>query len=599
MIGGPRSLSQARESGWSQLGAGASGERCSCCRPSIRSMMALLALMWAGCASDQVSDTGPIGTYQQTLAGQGPQERVDPRGEDTEHPLGVLEPAPGPTAATLGQIEVVEDPAGGRKIARLALEQAVVRTLAHSPQIRVVSFDPAIARAEITKAAAVFDPAAFTRLDTEQTEHPRNSIFEPGQSDTRTWETGFRQRVTTGAQWSFSYALVRRWDDLIGRTLHTRYEPLLAFQLRQPIFRDGWEQVNLAGISVANLNHVIALAGFRQRAEEVSTQVISAYWALVQTRHDFEIQKVLLDQALETLAKVQGREGIDATAVQLKQVEAALKLREAFLLQAKKRVSDAQDALLGLMADPQVNLVTDTEIIPITDPYREIKELEPEKLLALALQNSPLVEQARIAIQIADLNIEVAQNQAMPRLDLVASTQGTGLGEHTREANQSLEHDGYTDYTVGIVLEYPLGNRERNAELHKRRLERRRAISSLHATSDQVAIAVRERMRKARTNYAEIEVQRQATEAAEIQLQALQDTEEVRQQLTPEFLLVKLQAQQDLANARHAENRAIVDYNIALAELAQATGTVLQLHDLQEAVTTITEAILTPPSSEE
>jgi outer membrane protein len=595
----PRGLSHYWGGGWKQLRVEGFAGRCSSVRLQIQRLAGALVIACAGCVSDQIGDTGQIGAYQQTLAGQGPQERVDPRGEDTAHPLGVLEPLPPPTGEAFGKLEVTEDPATGEKAARLTIEQAVVRALANSPQIRVVSFDPAIARAEITKAAAVFDPTAFTRLDTEQNDNPHNSVFEPGQSDTRTWETGVQQRVTTGAQWSLSYAFVRRWDDLFGRTLSTRYEPLLAFQLRQPLLRDGWEQVNLAGVSIANLNHSIALTGFRQRAEEVSTQVMAAYWALVQTRRDLEVQQALLDQTAETLAKVRGREGIDATAVQIKQAEASLKLREAFLIQAQKRVLDAQDALLGLMADPQVNLVTGAEILPTTEPYLGIRELSADKLLALAMQNNPLVEQARIAVGIADINIEVAQNQAMPRLDLVASTQGRGLGEHAREANKSLERDGYTDYAVGIVLEYPLGNRERNAELYKRRLERRKAISSLHATSDQVALEVRERMRKAQTNHAEIEVERQATEAAQIQLQALQDTEEVREQLTPEFLLVELQAQQSLADARHAENRAIADYNIAIAELAQATGTVLQLHRLQTAVNTITEAIMTPETPEE
>lgn len=549
-----------------------------------------LVLVVAGCVSVKFSDTGEIGTYQQSLADQGSQERANTRGKSTSDPMGVLQPVPDIFEGSLRDIETTTDPNTGRKVARLTIEQAITATLANSPEIRVVSFDPAIAKAEIAKAAADFDPAVFSRLNYDEGDNPPNSIFQPGESRTTLAETGVQQRTVTGAEWSFSYALTRTWDDLVGRTLEKRYEPLLAFQVRQPLWRDAWEQVNLAGVDIALLNHSISLAGFRQRADEISTQVISIYWLLVQARRDLEIQRALLDQTLETLAKVEGRRGIDATAVQVKQAEASARLREALLVQSRKRVLDVQDALLSLMVNPQTNLLTDVEIVPITEPYLEIEQFDREELMALAMRNNPQVEQARLATQIADINIEVAENQSMPRLDLVASAQGTGIGEDSSDAHRSLEHEGYIGYAVGIVLEYPLGNRQRAAELHRRRIERRKAISSLHAMSDRVAIQVRERIRKNESNHTQIEVDKQAAEAAQIQLQALQDTEEIREQLTPEFLLVKLQAQQDLAEARRAEIRAITEYNTAIAELAQATGTVFGLHRVHEALSTVIQA---------
>ena len=73
-------------------------------------------------------------------------------------------------------------------------------------------------------------------------------------------------------------------------------------------------------------------------------------------------------------------------------------------------------------------------------------------------------------------------------------------------------------------------------------------------------------------------------------MQVLQDTEEIRERLTPEFLLVKLQAQEFLANAQMSEVRAIVDFNIAFAELAQTLGTVLELHQVEVSLPRILES---------
>ena len=93
-------------------------------------------------------------------------------------------------------------------------------------------------------------------------------------------------------------------------------------------------------------------------------------------------------------------------------------------------------------------------------------------------------------------------------------------------------------------------------------------------------VQAKERVRRVQTSFAEIQVQTHAIEASMAHLQALDNQEDVREKLTPEFLLVKLQAQDSLAQAQRAQARAVMDYNIALAQLAQTTGRVLQLHEV-------------------
>ena len=549
---------------------------------------ALLVTLFAGCISDKVGDTGDVGLYQQLLADRGPQNRMDTEGKDASNPLGLLTPVSDTPDGHPPGIEIIDDPNTGEKTASMTIEQAIIRALANSPQIRLISFDPAIAKAEIARAAAEFDPTAFSQFNYEQDDNPQNSLFQPGESDVRIAEGGIRQRTPTGAAWSFSYAVTRSWDDLVGRPLATRYEPMLVFEVRQPLLRDAGEGVNLAGVHLAELNHTTQLTRFRQTAERISTQVISAYWLLVQARNDLETHRKLLDRTLETLHKVQGRRGIDATAVQVKQAEASARSREALLVQAEKRVLDAQDALLALMADPEANILMDAEVVPVTEPCLEKRPFNVEELVASAIRNNPQIHERRIAVEVAEVNFSVAQNEHMPRVDLVASGRSQGIGDGYREANDTV--GDYASYAVGIVLEYPLGNRQRSAERQKRRLERRKAISSLHALSDQVAIQVKERARKVETSHAEIEVQKQAIAAARVHLRALEDSEEIRERLTPEFLLVKLRAQQDLAEACRAEAKAVADFNIAIVELAQASGTVLELHRIQTALDKITTA---------
>jgi outer membrane protein TolC len=564
-------------------------------------VIALIAPL-AGCVSDEVEDKDIITSYQQTLAEQGPQQRADPL-----QPLAILRPIPAPDGI-LPELDVVIDPNTGRKIFELTIEQSIERALANSPEIRVVSFDPSIAKQDITKEAAEFDVTAFGRTNFEQDDNPVNSIFQPGQSDARLLESGIKQKGITGSEWSLSYALTRSWDDLMGRTLPTRYEPMLAFQIRQPLLRDAWQQTNLAGVNIAKLNHEIAVLGFRQKAEDISIEVISAYWRLLQARSDFEILQKLLQRTLETLKKVLGRREIDATDVQIKQMEASAKAREAVLLQASKRVIDAQDVLVRLIADPQVSMLDDLEIVPATKPSTTEEELEQfptrdkqkqAEILGLAMKKNPIMQQARVAITIADINIHVAENQEMARLDLIASSRIQGLNSSPGRAQDNFNSGDYASYAVGLSLEYPLGNRQREAELLKRRIERRKAISTLQNLADQVAIQAKERIRMVETNRAEIQIQEQAAQAARTHLQAVEDSEPIRERLTPEFLLVKLQAQGALADAEMAEIKAVADFNISLAQLAQTTGTVLELRQVSTALPVITEPDNAPKQMDE
>ena len=223
----------------------------------------------AGCVSDKMDEKSVLVSYQQMLAEQGPQQRVDTEGKDPNKPLGLLQPV-STTASTISDVEITTDPNTGRQNASLTIEQVLARTLANSPEIRVVSFDPSIAKQDITKAASEFDVTAFGELNFENEDNPPNSIYQSGQSDERTLETGVKQKSITGSEWSLSYAMTRSWDDLSGRTLSTRYEPILGFQLRQPLLRDAWQEVTLAGVDVAKLNYKISLLQFRQKAEETA-----------------------------------------------------------------------------------------------------------------------------------------------------------------------------------------------------------------------------------------------------------------------------------------------------------------------------------------
>ena len=520
------------------------------------------------CVSPGNFDGGQIIDYDRAILNASPQPRAGGR-------TGPLQPAPGTTGPAL---RVETDPAGQSYI-YLSLDEAVQRALANSVDIQVVAYEPAIAREQAIQAAAAFDVILFGSAQ-YQKQLPPSLYGLDTTTRTTTYQLGVQQTVVTGATWQLAASWTRVLDNSLASAFRSFYQPALSLQVQQPLLRNAWPEVNLAQLRIAQLNYQNSTAQFRQRVETVVNSVVDGYWALIQARANVDIQEDLLKATEVTRDKIRQRLEIDATVVELKQAEAYVESRRAALYRAQKTVFDVQDQLARLIADAQINTITQCEIIPTTPPAKIPVEIDPTDQLALALVYNPQLEQARLGISAAQIQVRVAKNQTLPSLNLQAGMSVADIDTRAGGAVENMFTFDNLGYNLGLVLEYPIGNRYAQALWRQRQYEVGRSISTLQNVSDNIAVLIRERIRQIRTSYLEMQATRLAVDAAAEQLEALNTVERVRGRLTPEFLQVKLSAQGSLAQARLEELAAIVSYNQALADLAMVTGTILQQYGI-------------------
>ena len=104
-------------------------------------------LLISSCVSQTTARQDVLSNYQQSLVIRGPQARIDSAG------LEEIKPEKDPRVPDVKEKEIIS----GRTQINLALEDAVLRVLANSPEIKVVSYDPTIAGEDITAASAEFD----------------------------------------------------------------------------------------------------------------------------------------------------------------------------------------------------------------------------------------------------------------------------------------------------------------------------------------------------------------------------------------------------------------------------------------------------------
>jgi hypothetical protein len=91
---------------------------------------------------------------------------------------------------------------------------------------------------------------------------------------------------------------------------------------------------------------------------------------------------------------------------------------------------------------------------------------------------------------------------------------------------------------------------------------------------------VKTALREVETTWNEVAGRRQARFSFADQLSAIEQREAGGEQLTPTFVNLKLQSQEELADAARLENEAVANYNIAIARLEFAKGTLLRYNNV-------------------
>lgn len=178
------------------------------------------------------------------------------------------------------------------------------------------------------------------------------------------------------------------------------------------------------------------------------------------------------------------------------------------------------------------------------------------------------------------INVQVAKNAVLPKLDLQAQMSLYGLGESASEGYQDVTDADYINYVVGLTFQVPVGNRTAKAEHAASQVQRTKAMATYRRGVQQALLAVKSALRDIVTNAELLQANRSYRIAQAENMRALTIEEETTAGLTPTFLNLKLQTQSGLATARILEFTAVVNYNKAIASLYESMGTTLDMHQM-------------------
>lgn len=479
---------------------------------------------------------------------------------------------PSATAAKLGQSE--------RQVT-LSLQEAIARAMQNSLIIKVEAYNPGIKEAQITEALAAFDPVFFGQSQFTNQDQPLG--LTNTQVNGVNWQNniGIKQQLSSGGTATLGTGDTYR--DFQNKSLVTpnpSHEANLNVSLSQPLLRGFGSSVTRANIYLAQRDHRIALSQFKRKVISNLADVESAYHNLVLAQVSVDINSRLLDNTQNTYEKILARQNVDADRVQIKQAEAAVASRRAELIRSQTVARNTSDQLKSLINDPELDLRGNVLIVPSDRPVDVPLAYNLAEQMDIALRQRTELQEARLQVERADIIIDVARNDLLPRFDVTVSAQTNGLDGGLDQAYvDTINPANYIDYAASGKLEIPIGNRQAEAAFKRRKLERRQAITQMLQVAQQILLDVKVQMRDVMTAYREIEARRASRISAGEELAAITQKELV-EKLTPEFLRLKLDSQQRLANAETAELQALVGYNLAILHLEQAKGTLLEYNHI-------------------
>ena len=457
----------------------------------------------------------------------------------------------------------------------LTLEECRALTLENNLDLKVQLINPAVAAEKVSEQEAQFEAAFYSNMTYSKTDTPVASFLDEisgSQVDYTRTNLGVQVPLRTGGTVSFDLADSRLKTGSPYSIFDPSYSSDLSASISQPLLRGAGKRANTYAIRIARYEQQITDARTKLEVIRIIADVDRVYWRLYATRRDLELRKKQYDLA-EALYEQAGRfvAAGDKPQIEVIRTEAGVAQQLEAIIQAENAVRDRERDLKRTLNKAGLEMQTNTVLIPATEPDPVRYELEKEKLLTTAMSNR--MEMLELELQIAEdfATIDYMRNQALPLLAMDYRYNVNGLGGTRDDSFDLLFEKRFEDHQVGLQLLVPLGNEAAKSQLRQAFYQRLQRLASRDSREALIELEVLNAIDKLEANWQRILASRQRA----ILDGRLFEAEKRQFELGLGISTDVLDAQTTYADAYRAEILALVEYQIALVDLAYATGTLL------------------------
>ncbi|MCK5009675.1 MAG: TolC family protein, partial [Deltaproteobacteria bacterium] len=152
----------------------------------------------------------------------------------------------------------------------------------------------------------------------------------------------------------------------------------------------------------------------------------------------------------------------------------------------------------------------------------------------------------------------------------------SSFSTHWDDVADHMASGDFYNYTIGIKIEFPLGNRYAKSQYSRAKVEALRAATYLKDLENIIINEMRGAVRQVETNLEMIEAARASLKLADEKLKAEEKKYEVGLSTTHDLL----EFQEDLARAESRVARTLTEYAKSLVNLARVKGLLLEEHNI-------------------
>lgn len=454
----------------------------------------------------------------------------------------------------------------------LSVEQAVFLAMRNNRELSVRQLEPVIVGTFADLERAVFDPTLFGEGGYSR-ERREQVVAQPGvppfdiRSERGFFEGGLRQRLSTGTDLEGALSQERTSTNISP----SQHQVRAGVTLTQALLQGRRREANLARIDQARLDERISEYELRGFTESLAARVEGTYWRYALARRQVEIFEHALEVARQQLQETEDRVEVGVLPrTELAAARAEVARRNQDLIDARNRAQQLRIDLLRLL-NPESQAQWDQALL-IADEL-DVADVPLDELadhVELGQRQRPELNEARLRLERGRLEVIRTRDGLLPRLDLFATFGKSGFADAFGDAVRDIDGSAY-DFTAGLRVEYPLGNRAARAEHRAATATRHQAALSIQNLAQLVEADVRQAYLEVQRTHDQID----ATAATrELQEEVLRSEMEKFEAGTSTALLVA-QAQRDLLTAELGEVEAMVEYREALIELYRLEGSLL------------------------
>ena len=447
----------------------------------------------------------------------------------------------------------------------VSLSDTVRAALENNLGLKLREQDVVISEGVVMEAEASFDALLSADIGAAQANSTPVTIATAAEERTAGWNASISKRFKPGTEFDISWENGSLDTDSDIYLFDPVYSTALTVGVTQPLLRGRGEAVQTADLNSAQSGLRANSFLVESEAADLAAEVKNSYWQLVYAYQNLEVLKLGLTLAKslydDTAAKIRAGK---LASIDIYQPESEVARREQDLITGERAIGVAESNLKLLINSQDWS----TPFSPTSTP--ETAPISPDvtTVFTNALENRPDLKAAAMQIKASEFQLQKAENDILPALNLFGSVGFGGKDDTYGNALDSSLDDSETQWQLGVTFSRPFSNSLARGRLRKALAENRKGRTSLELLKQNIRRTVQITVRDVKLALKSIEATSKTATATKKRLEAEQIKFDAGRSTTLDVLI----AQQDFSSALSTENLARVVYAQTLAELDRIQG---------------------------